>query len=122
VIRPARPVERTSDVMPAPDRRVREHEVESQVDDLLARLTDQVRRAKEAQPGDGSFLAWPPWSMDTGLTAAQEEFVEHWSPQKVLDHARAVRELMNVLQRWVRTHHDDELSDAISVFATSQAR
>lgn len=41
--------------------------------------------------------------MDTGLTPAQETFVEAWSPERVLEMARTMRQLVIILQHWTRT-------------------
>jgi hypothetical protein len=45
--------------------------------------------------------------MDTGLTRAQEDFVDAWSPQRILEHCRAQRELALLLQRWAKSHAAD---------------
>jgi hypothetical protein len=116
--------ERTSEpAVGETDRPVRASEVEAQVRDLLVRLTAQEHAAEEAQPRPGDFFGWPAWSMDTGLSRAQEKFVEHWSPQRVLDDSRSVRQLVGALQRWSSTpDRDVDLHEALGTFATLQAR
>lgn len=106
-----------------PDRPTPTTDVDARMHDLLVRLAAQERVAEAALPGSGDFFGWPAWSMDTGLTEGQERFVEHWSPQRVLDDSRAVRQLVGALQRWRSTHDPDtDLDDALSTFATEQAR
>ena len=54
--------------------------------------------------------------MDTGLTQAQETFVEAWSPERVLDTSRTKLQL--ILQHWTRTHRDDaDLDEALTILA-----
>ena len=108
------------DVEPA--RSAREVEVDAQINALLARILVQERLAENAQPDPRVFLGWPSWSMETGLSQVQEQFVEHWSPQRVLDDSRRLRQLLVALQRWTTTHRDDAgLTEALSTFATTQA-
>ena len=56
--------------------------------------------------------------MDTGLTDAQETFVEAWSSERVLEVSRTMRQLMLILQHWTRTHRDDtDLDEALTILA-----
>ena len=105
--------------MRAPSARsVLEVEFDAEVRDLLLRVTAQERLAEDAHFGLEQFFAWPSWSMDTGLTEAQEKFVEHWTPQRVLDSSRSVRQLVRVLQQWTHTHRDDaDLNEALTILA-----
>jgi hypothetical protein len=77
------------------------------VDRFLAELAATEAAARAAAPKVDRLHAWAPWSMDTGLTRAQEDFVDAWSPQRILEHCRAQRELALVLQRWARSHGAD---------------
>ena len=45
--------------------------------------------------------------MDTGLSRVQEDFVDAWSPQRVLDHCQAQRRLALLLQTCARTRRID---------------
>lgn len=102
-----------------PDLSPREVEFDDQVRALLIRIDAQERQAQAAQAEVERIPPWPSWSMDTGLTEAQEIFVEAWSPQRVLDASRSVRQLVLVLQRWTRTHRDDaDLNEALTILAT----
>lgn len=91
--------------------------------DLDARLAQQERLAAAAQSDLDEHFGWPSWSMDTGLTPAQEKFVEHWSPQRVLDDLASVRRLVRVLERWTSEHDDDEsLDEAMSILVNLYPR
>jgi hypothetical protein len=93
------------------------------VRDLLARLAQQERLADDAQSDLDEYFGWPSWSMDTGLTPAQEKFVEHWSPQRVLDDLGSVRRLVDVLERWTSTHEGDEsLDDVLGILTNLYPR
>lgn len=81
-------------------RSVTQMKIDFGVRDLFARISEQEQQAEVAQANSKKFFCWPSWSMDTGLSPAQETFVEHWSPQRVLDESRTLRELVGVLQRW----------------------
>jgi hypothetical protein len=77
------------------------------VDRFLAELGATEVAARAAAPKVDRMHAWAPWSMDTGLTRAQEDFVDAWSPQRILEHCRAQRELALLLQRWAKSHAVD---------------
>jgi hypothetical protein len=77
------------------------------VDRFLAELAVTEAAARAAAPKVDRLHAWAPWSMDTGLTRAQEDFVDAWSPQRILEHCRAQRELALLLQRLARSHGAD---------------
>lgn len=103
----------------AADRSPLELEFEGQVAALIARVTAQERLARAAQAEPMHGYRWPSWSLDTGLTAAEETFIEAWSPQRVLDAARSVRQLVLVLQHWIQTHRDDtDFDQALTILAT----
>ena len=95
-----------------------EIEFDDQVRALLVRIDAQELLARAAQPDLGKGRAWPLWSMDTGLTEAQETFVEAWSPERVLEASRSVRQLVLILQHWTRTRRDDaDLDEALTILA-----
>ena len=101
------------------DRSPLEREFDDQVRALLIRIDAQERQAQAAQPELQRIRSWPSWSMETGLTDAQEEFVEAWSPQRVLDASRSVRQLVLILQHRLQTHRDDvDLDEALTILAT----
>jgi hypothetical protein len=87
----------------APAQRV----LDAEVDRFLDRLSEIEAAARAALPQIERPNAWAPWSMDTGLSRAQEDFVDAWSPQRVLDHCQAQRRLALLLQTCARTHRID---------------
>jgi hypothetical protein len=100
-VRPVRPAGAVRDVE-RPGRSTRsvlQLQVDSEARELLARISEEEQLAVEVQSELDGFLGWPSWSMDMGLTPAQETFVEHWSPQRVLDDKRLLRELVGLLRR-----------------------
>jgi hypothetical protein len=102
------------------DRPTCEVKVDAQIRDLLARIAAQDRLAKDALPCSTNFFVWPAWSLDTGLTPAQEKFVEHCSPQRILNDSRSLRRLVDSLRH--PRHENVELDEALSIFAISYAR
>jgi hypothetical protein len=99
-----------------PGRSVVAEAIDAEVRDLLARIAQQEELAEDAQADMAKFFGWPSWSMDTGLTPAQERFVEHWSPQRVLDDTAMLRRLVGLLQRWSDATDDDEsLAEALTL-------
>lgn len=95
-----------------------EVEFDDQVRTLLVRIDAQEVQARAAQADLGTVRTWPSWSMDTGLTEAQETFVEAWSPERVLETSQSTRQLVLILQHWTRTHRDDtELDEALTILA-----
>lgn len=101
------------------DRSALEAEFDDQVEALLLRIEAQERQALAAMPDVERLPSWPSWSLDTGLTDAQEQFVEAWSPQHVLENSRSVRNLILVLRHWVSSHRDDiDFAEALMIFGT----
>lgn len=79
-------------------------ELTFQLTKLATHLDGLETSARAALPQAERVYNWAPFSLDTGLTAAQEDFVDRWSPQDVLNHCRGQRELVKVLQSWLLTH------------------
>lgn len=75
---------------------------------LATHLDRLEATARAAQPEADRVFGWASFSMDTGLTAAQEDFVACWSPQDVLSHCHGQRELLSRLQTWLSAHQDPE--------------
>lgn len=95
-----------------------EAEFDSQVRALLVKIAAEERLATDAGLSTDRVYAWPSWSMDTGLTEAQERFVEAWSPSRILAALRAERRLIQELQHWTRAHRDDvHLDEALTILA-----
>jgi hypothetical protein len=93
-------------------------EFDSQVRALLLRISDAEQQATAAHQDAERVFSWPSWSMDTGLTEAQERFVEAWSPRRVLDSCRRQRRLIHELQGWTHSHPDDAgANEALTLLA-----
>jgi hypothetical protein len=52
---------------------------------LLKDLDRLEAMAAAAQPSEVHDFGWAGLSSESGLTEAQEDFVDHWSPQRVID-------------------------------------
>jgi hypothetical protein len=96
-----------TDLRTPPIDRTAQQDLDLVVDRFLAQLSATEVAARAAAPQVDRLNAWAPWSMDTGLSRAQEDFVDAWSPQRILDHCRAQRELALLLQRWAKSHGAD---------------
>lgn len=79
-------------------------ELASQLTKLATHLDGLESLARAALPQAERVYNWAPFSLDTGLTPAQEDFVDRWSPEDVLNYCRSQRELVKVLQSWLLTH------------------
>lgn len=87
------------------------------------RLSQQLSRlesaARAARPKSVLVFGWPSFSMDTGLTEAQEYFVSEWSPKDVMDMCAGQRQLIDLLESWLATHDDsDDLALALALIST----
>lgn len=87
--------------LPRPDRR---SEINVQVTRLSGHLTALEAAARSALPQSTHSFGWAAFSMDTGLTEAQEDFVTRWSPAAVLAQCRAQRRLIEVVGSWLQRH------------------
>jgi hypothetical protein len=96
-----------TDLRTSPVSAAAQQDLDLVVDRFLAGLAATEAAARAAAPKVDRLHAWAPWSMDTGLTRAQEDFVDAWSPQRILEHCRGQRELALLLQRWARSHGAD---------------
>ena len=82
-------------------------DIDAVLERFLAELDEIEATARAATPQVYRVNAWAPWSMDTGLSRAQEDFVDAWSPQRILDHCQAQRRLARLLRNWARSHPAD---------------
>ena len=85
-----------TDLRTSPVSAAAQQDLDLVVDRFLAGRAATEAAARAAAPKVDRLHAWAPWSMDTGLTRAQEDFVDAWSPQRILEHCRAQRELAPV--------------------------
>jgi hypothetical protein len=56
--------------------------------------------AAAAQPSEVHHFDWAGLSSKSRLTEAQEDLVDHWSPQRVIDDSHAKRALLVAAQTW----------------------
>ena len=93
-----------------------EVELDYQVRALLVQIAAEERLATGAGLSNDRVYAWPSWSMDTGLSEAQERFVEAWSPARVLGALRSERRVLQELLHWTRVHRDDvHVDEALTI-------
>lgn len=52
------------------------------------------KAAADAQPTSSRHRGWVSIPSDSGLTDEQEDFIDYWSPQRVLDDCQAKRRLL----------------------------
>ena len=82
-------------------------DIDAVIERFLTELDAIEAAARAATPQVYRVNAWAPWSMETGLSRAQEDFVDAWSPQRILDHCQAQRRLACLLRTWARSHPAD---------------
>lgn len=76
-------------------------EIDFQATRLSRHLTDLEAAARAAESGRLPASGWAPFSLDTGLTPAQETFILDWSPAAVLHQCRAQREELGLIRGWL---------------------
>jgi hypothetical protein len=59
-----------------------------------AELNRLERMAAAAEPLTPRNLGWAALPSESGLTEAQEDFIDYWSPQRVIDDCQAKRVLI----------------------------
>lgn len=52
------------------------------------------KAAADAQPTSSRHRGWVSIPSDSGLTEEQEDFIDYWSPQRILDDCQAKRRLL----------------------------
>jgi hypothetical protein len=94
-------------------------EITFQTSKLITQLTLIEAEAHAARTDRLPAAGWAPFSIDTGLTTAQEVFISGWSPDDVLHQCRAQRQMIHQLQTWLTTHHDEaDLHLALTLLST----
>lgn len=79
---------------------------------LLEELSRRETLALSASSERNRFR-WASTGPDSGLTEAQEDFVEYWTPELVLAECRAKRELVCALDEWAlaaKSEHDQHFA------------
>jgi hypothetical protein len=93
--------------------------------DLVDAELDRLEKsAIAAQPIGSRHRGWVALPSDSGLSEAEEDFIDYWSPQRVLDDCRAKRSLLT----WMVEHsgsltaaREDQLSELVRALATGQS-
>ena len=67
---------------------------------LLDELDTQEAMAWAAMPAAKRVFGWASLTSESGLTQTQEDFVDYWSPQRVIDQCRATRNAIGVVWNW----------------------
>ena len=75
----------------------------AQVRDLLEALSRREVLALAAATPLSNRFRWASLGPGAGLTEAQEDFVDYWSPTRVLTECQAKRELICALDEWALT-------------------
>lgn len=70
---------------------------------LLEDVDGREHLAMAASVGSNRCFRWASLGPDSGLTEAQEDFVDYWSPERVLAECRTRRELICTLDEWALT-------------------
>ena len=96
------------------------HLIEAELDHLEA-------MAAEAQPVSRRHLGWVDLPSDSGLTEAQGNFIDYWSPQRVVADCQAKRTLLARVLDQERSEnladgHEDQLDGLLRALVTGQAR
>lgn len=94
--------------------------------DLMDAELDRLEKAAAgAQPTSLRHRGWVALPSDSGLTEAQEDFIDYWSPRRVLDDCRAKRRLL----AWVSDQrqsknlsasHEEQLDRLLRSFVTGK--
>jgi len=79
--------------------------------------------AAAAQPSEVHHFDWAGLSSKSGLTEAQEDLVDHWSPQRVIDDSHAKPALLVSAQTWAEplNGHVAPLDRLLRTIVTGQA-
>ena len=95
--------------------------------DLIEAELDHLEKmATRAQPISLRHLGWADLPSDSGLTEAQGDFIDYWSPQRVLADCQAKRSLLARILDGERSAnladgHDDQLDGLLRAVVTGQA-
>ncbi|MCW2811829.1 MAG: hypothetical protein JWP61_2287 [Friedmanniella sp.] len=82
-------------------------EISFQVSRLTASLVHLEAEARAARTERLPAAGWAPLALESGLSAAQEGFIGGWSPDDVLHQCRAQRQMIGMLQTWLRSYDDE---------------
>ena len=95
--------------------------------DLVSVELDRLEKAATAaQPISSRHRGWVSLPSDSGLSEAAEDFIDYWSPQRVLDDCRAKRWLLAWIEAQGRSGsltavQEDQLNRLLCALATGQS-
>lgn len=96
------------------------------LDDLMNAELDRLEKAAAgAQPTTSRHRGWVALPSDSGLTEEQEDFIDYWSPQRVLDDCQAKRHLLAWVSDQRRSEnlaarHESQLNRLLLALVTGQ--
>lgn len=88
---------------------------------LLDDLSHREVLALAASTPPSNHFPWASLGPGAGLTEDQEDFVDYWSPSRVLKDCRAQRELIGALDEWALTSESPDAQALVSRFLTALA-
>ena len=86
----------------------------TQVRNLLEALSRREVLALAASASPSNHFQWASLGPGAGLTENQEDFVDYWSPDLVLEDCRARRELICALDDWALTSGTPDVRGLVS--------
>lgn len=93
---------------------------------IEAELDHLEKMAADAQPVSHLHLGWVDLSSDSGLTEAQGDFIDYWSPQRVVADCQAKRSLLSRVLDQERSENpaggrEDQWDGLLRALVTGQA-
>jgi hypothetical protein len=89
----------------------------TRIQGLLAELDRRESMAVAALPSTEHHFGSSHLQTDSGLTEPQEDFVDYWAPQRVIDECRVRRDLISAVLIWSETNDEDNGSQLDRVLA-----
>ena len=86
---------------------------------LLEQLSQQEVLALAASQPPSNHFPWASLGPGAGLTEDREDFVDHWSHSRVLDHRRTKRELICALDEWILTTESPNAQECVGRLLTA---
>lgn len=85
----------------------------------LEQLSHQEVLALAASAPASNHFRWASLGPGAGLTENQEDFVDYWSPSRVLNECRAKRELICALDEWALTTESPNAQELVTRLLTA---
>lgn len=85
---------------------------------LLEELSRREVHALAASAPPSNHFRWASLGPGAGLTEDQEDFVDYWSPSRVLNECRAQRELICALDEWALTAESPNAQELVTRLLT----